>query len=77
METNPEKDNDQKKQLNFYARYSGMAMQMLAIILIGVFGGIMLDEYLSLKFPVFTLVLTLLSVFLSVYFATRDLLKKK
>jgi len=53
-----------------------MAVQMIAIILIGVFGGIKLDEVLSLKFPVFTLVLTLLSVFLSIFFAIRDFLKK-
>jgi len=65
-----------RKPLNDYARYSGMAVQMIAIILIGVFGGIKLDEVLSLKFPVFTLVLTLLSVFLSIFFAIRDFLKK-
>jgi F0F1-type ATP synthase assembly protein I len=73
---NPEKPKEPKKQLNDYARYSGMAVQMIAIILIGVLGGIKLDEFLSLKFPVFTLVLTLLSVFLAMFFAIRDFLKK-
>ncbi len=76
METNPEKPAEPKKRLNDYARYSGMAVQMIAIILIGVLGGIKLDEWLSLEFPVFTLVLTLLSVFLSIFFAIRDFLKK-
>jgi len=53
-----------------------MAVQMIAIILVGVWGGVKLDEYLSLKFPVFTLVFTLLSVFLAIFFAIRDFLKK-
>jgi hypothetical protein len=76
METNPEKPAGPKKRLSDYARYSGMAVQMIAIILLGVWGGIKLDEWLSLEFPVFTLVLTLLSVFLSIFFAIRDFLKK-
>ena len=73
---NPEKPKEPKKQLNDYARYSGMSVQMIAIILIGVLGGIKLDEVLSLKFPLFTLVLSLLSVFLSMFFAIKDFLKK-
>lgn len=65
-----------KKQLEFYARYSSLALQMLVIIGLGVFAGIKLDEWLSLGFPVFTLVLSVLSVILSIYQATRGLLKK-
>lgn len=76
MATKAENPREPKKRLNDYARYSGMAFQMIAIILIGVFAGIKLDEYLSLKFPVFTLLLTLLSVFLSMYFVMKDFLKK-
>lgn len=66
-----------KKQLNSYARYSGMAVQMAAIIVGGVLGGIQLDKWLALKFPVFTLVLTLLSVFLAMYYFIKDVIKKK
>lgn len=73
---NPEKPKEPKKQLNDYARYSGMAIQMIVIILIGVLGGIKLDKVLTLKFPVFTLALTLLSVFLAMFFAIRDFLNK-
>jgi F0F1-type ATP synthase assembly protein I len=67
---------DPKKGLNQYARYSGMAFQMMAIIVAGAFGGLKLDQWLSTK-PVFTVILSILSVFLSIYFAVRDLLKKK
>jgi hypothetical protein len=53
-----------------------MGFQMAAIIGGGVFLGIKLDEWLKLKFPVFTLVLTLLSVFLAIYYFIKDILKK-
>jgi predicted MFS family arabinose efflux permease len=66
-----------KKQLNTYAKYSGMAVQMAAIIVGGVLGGIELDKWLAWEFPVFTLVLTLLSVFLAMYYFIKDLIKKK
>ena len=64
-----------KRSLDNYTRYSNLAFQMLIIILIGVFGGIKLDEWLKLTVPVFTIVLTILAVILSIYTVTRDLLK--
>ena len=69
----PEK---KKKALNHYARYSSIAFQMLLIILAGVFGGRELDRWLELQFPVFTLILTILAVVLSIYFVIKDLLQK-
>ena len=65
-----------KKALNAYARYSSIAFQMLVIILAGVFGGRALDRWIDLQFPVFTLVLTILAVVLSIYFVIKDLLRK-
>jgi len=67
---------DPKKGLNNYARYSGMAFQMMFIIVAGAFGGLKLDQWLKTK-PVFTVILSVTAVFLSIYFVTRDLLKKK
>lgn len=49
---------------------------MAAIIIGGVFGGIQLDKWLQLKFPIFTLILTLLSVFLAIYYFIKDIIKK-
>ena len=69
--------NQKKKYLNSYARYSSIAFQMIAIILIGVFGGMKLDEWLKLQFPVFTVVLSFLSVVLAIYYVTKDLIKTK
>lgn len=68
----PESENSLKN----YARYSSIAVQMLAIILIGVFGGIKLDEWVAWGFPVFTAIFSILSVFLAIYYVIRDLLKK-
>jgi len=48
---------------------------MLIIILIGVFGGIKLDEWLKLKVPVFYHHFIHLSVILAIYTVTKDLLK--
>ena len=64
-----------KKSLDNYTRYTSIAFQMLVIILIGVFGGIKLDEWLKLTVPVFTIILSILAVILSIYTVTRDLMK--
>lgn len=53
-----------------------MGLQMAAIITGGVFAGIKLDKWLQLKFPIFTLVFTLLSVFLAIYYFIKDSIKK-
>ena len=66
-----------KKQLNNYAKYSGLGLQMLVIILAGVFGGIKLDELLDWGFPVFTVIFSLAAVFLAIYHAVKDFLKMK
>jgi len=65
-----------KKQLPNYGRYSSIAIQMLVIIVAGVFGGFKLDEYLKLNFPIFTILFSFLSVSLAIYYVIKDLLKK-
>jgi hypothetical protein len=67
---------ESRPPLESYARYSSLAFQMFAIIGIGIFGGFKLDQWLGLKFPVFTVLLSLLSVAAAIYIAVRDLLKK-
>ncbi len=73
MKQRPKKE---KKALNAYARYSSIAFQMLAIMLAGVFGGMELDKWVDWDFPVFTLVLTILAVFLAIYTVIKDLIRK-
>ena len=64
-----------KKSWDSYARYSSIGFQMLAIILLGVFGGLKLDQWLHLKVHVFTIIFSILFVILSIYYAVKDLLK--
>jgi F0F1-type ATP synthase assembly protein I len=64
-----------RKNLNDYARYSSIAIQMLAIILVGVFSGFKLDQWLQTK-PILTVIFSIVSVSLSIYFVTKDLLRK-
>ena len=66
-----------KERLNSYVKYSGIAFQMIAIILIGVFGGMKLDKWLKTDKPVFTAILAVLAVFLSIYYSIKDLLRTK
>lgn len=60
-----------------YMRYAAMGTQMLVTIALGVFAGVKLDQWLGMKFPVFTVVLSLVAVFAAMYLAVKDLLKKK
>ncbi|MEO6883009.1 MAG: AtpZ/AtpI family protein [Bacteroidia bacterium] len=63
-----------KKRLNDYARYSGMAFQMIAIMLAFLFSGIWLDKHFALHYPVFTATFALFGAFLAIYYFIRDLL---
>ena len=75
MQKKENNTDNQKPPLYSYAKYSGIAFQMVFIILLGVFGGRYIDTYFNLKFPIFTVILSILSVFLSIYTVIRDLLK--
>ncbi len=63
-------------QPNAILRYSGMATQMMAIILVGVFSGRWLDKHFHTSVPFFTGGLTILGVIISMVFAVKDLLKQ-
>lgn len=72
-----EKPQKKRQPLTDYGKYAGMALQMGAIIAIGVWGGRKLDEKFPLtRFPVFTITLSLLAVFAAMYFVIKDLTKK-
>jgi F0F1-type ATP synthase assembly protein I len=48
---------------------------MIIIIVCGTFGGLYLDNYLNVK-PLFTVLLSLLSVVFAIYLGIKDFLKK-
>lgn len=69
-EKNPENDGPAN-----YARYTGLGVQMIVIILITVWGGIKLDELFLLETPVFTIILSLLGVAAAIYTAIKGFIR--
>jgi ABC-type transport system involved in cytochrome bd biosynthesis fused ATPase/permease subunit len=67
----------QKKQLNNWAKYSAMGLQMGGIIFLLTWLGIKLDFGLHLKFPIFTMLLSMFSAFAAIYYFIKDFLPKK
>ena len=80
-QTTTQKDREKAKNqpenngLKSFAKYSGLGIQMIVIILITVWGGIKLDKLLGLETPVFTIVLSLIGVFAAIYTAIKDFIK--
>lgn len=71
------KKNTPKSNWSYYMKFSGMGLQMGAVIFLGTYLGIKLDEWTGTKkFPVFTLVFALLSVFGAIYMVIREFIKK-
>lgn len=70
------KQKKKQKKINDVAKYTGIAFQMVVIILLGVFGGIKLDEKVTgIEFPLFTIIFSLLAIGLALYYTIKDLLK--
>ena len=75
---NPRKNrekNSENNGFNEYARYTGLGVQMLVIILATVWGGIKLDKLFGLQTPVFTVILSLFGVLAAIYTAVKDFIK--
>ncbi|MCK9206942.1 MAG: AtpZ/AtpI family protein [Salinivirgaceae bacterium] len=70
------RNNDGKKSsMYFFARYSGLAFEMLGIIFLGTFGGHKIDEHRGTGFPLWTLILSLLSIAIAMYVVLKDLIR--
>lgn len=61
-----------KRSLNKYTRFSGVAFQMIVIIVLGTFAGIKLDEVFPNKNQLFTIILSLLAVAISMYYVIKQ-----
>jgi ATP synthase protein I len=75
----PKKSKKQPKsnKTNSILRYSGMGLQMAAIMLLGAYGGMKIDQHFGIKNNIFTASLTILAVIAAVYLSIKDLLKNK
>jgi F0F1-type ATP synthase assembly protein I len=74
-----EAKKDQKKsplrtnqgRLNKYVQYSGLAIQIVAVVIIGVLAGKWLDEKMGNPKPLATIFLTLTSIVSSLYYLVK------
>ncbi len=63
-----------KRSLNKYTKLSGLAFQMFAIIGFGSFIGVKLDEYYPNQHDLYTLILSLSSVLISIFYVIRRII---
>ncbi|MAJ89919.1 MAG: hypothetical protein CMD08_01400 [Flavobacteriales bacterium] len=63
-----ENQDKKKRQLKSYAHYSSLVIQMACIIILGAFIGDYIDAKNSLDKPVYTIIFSLVSIFLSLYY---------
>ena len=71
-------NDSNKKPMNDYAKYSGLAVQMAVIIGGGCYGGYKLDEHFGNKeTPIYTIILSLVSIALAMYIVLKDFIKPK
>ncbi|MEL6917511.1 MAG: AtpZ/AtpI family protein [Bacteroidota bacterium] len=67
-----QKHPKKKNQLNSYAKFSGMAIQMIVIICLGSYGGLKLDEKYPNAHHLFTLSCSLASIALAMYVVIKQ-----
>ncbi len=74
MTSNKKQLQKKKERLNSYARFSSLAFQMLAIIIVGTFVGIKLDEKFPNEHNLYTLALSLSSVIIAIVYVIRRII---
>lgn len=62
---------NKKRQLSTYIKYSSLITQMAVMIVIGAFFGDYFDKKSSSETPIYTITLSLLSIFLALYYVVK------
>jgi len=70
-------DKKPEQPFNAYAKYSALGVQMGVIIGGGCYSGYKLDEYYKNETPVFTIILSLVSIAIAMYLILKDFIKPK
>ena len=60
------------RRVNKWVRFSGMGFQMGLVIFLGTWGGMKLDEKYPNEHKVYTIILSLLSVFIALYLVIKE-----
>jgi len=76
MPQKPDKKGDKTRNSRAYLRYSGLAFQLVATILIFVYLGRWLDQYIENETPWFTLLFAIIAVVGSMYRLIKGLTKE-
>ncbi|MEM7187094.1 MAG: AtpZ/AtpI family protein [Bacteroidota bacterium] len=66
------KSRKQNSKANNYARFSGIAFQMVIVIGLGTYGGYKLDEAYPNKYMAYTLICSLCSVGIALYIMIKQ-----
>jgi ATP synthase protein I len=69
----PKRNNKLSSEL---AKYSGLGLSMAFIIGLSAYVGTLLDDYLAMSRPIFTIVLSLFGVFAAMYTTLKEFIKK-
>ena len=71
-----QKQNNKKKTIDSFIRYSSLGFEMMAIIGLGTFLGYKIDQWMENNFNGFTFGLMVFSVIIAIIYGTKNLLKK-
>jgi F0F1-type ATP synthase assembly protein I len=69
----PNKLDKEKRMLRDYARYSGLAFKMIAVVMAAFFIGWQIDNWIHIGFPLFTLLLSFGGLFVIIYLLIKGL----
>ena len=72
MAAKKEEKNQENKPPNEFSRYTGIAVKMAIIVLMGVFVGIKLDRWLNYQFEIFTVLFSIGSCILAMYVIIKE-----
>lgn len=74
LKEHPLKKSKQKPidRLNTYAKFSGIAFQMIVIIGLGTYVGLKLDEKYPNELSLFTIALSLISVIITMFYVIKQ-----
>ncbi len=70
-------DSPNRNPFASYGKYSAMALQMGLLIAAGAYGGYQLDNLAGIRFPIFTIVLSLAAVAGAIWLLIRELNNSK
>lgn len=69
-------EQNRQNQVKPYLKYSGLAFQMIGILVVAAWGGMKLDEKMGNKNPWYTIIFMLVAVMASMFMVIRSVTRK-